>query len=602
MTSNSARFLSNKLQIWLIIIVCAIFYVNTLSNQFAVDDAMVLTQNNSVKQGINGFGDIITKDGFYGYIGQVNDLSGGRWRPLSLLVFATEYQIFEDNATVYHLTNLLLYIFCCLVFFRLLTTYILKGNTVAAFIATLIFAIHPIHTEAVANIKSLDELLSLLFLLSTLYFSLQYIDDDTQKKNLVKALVCYALALLSKENGITFLFIIPLTIYFFTDKKGKQLFLYYIPFLIVGIVYLIIRFSFFGTSGHSTEILNSPFMLADFQQRLATKTFILGKYLLLLFLPYPLSYDYSYGQIPYVNFSSVYVVITIIIYISLFVYALLTIKKKNVVAYGILFYLISISIVSNYLIDIGATMGERFLFQPSIGFAICIGALLSMIVMIKKYSFWLFGFIGLLTIVSGYIVITRNANWENDTTLYIHDVQSAPNSLRTNLNAGTKYIDKAATEETDTVQQRADLKAALPYLEKAIVLYPPLIDPYLNMGVAYQRLGMLDTAENYWAKARLLQPDHYKVKQIDSFLSLTYLNKGMDAAKAHNDYNKGIFYLQKSLKYLNTADGWCNLGAIYFVIGNYNEAKIDFGKALNIDSNLAIAKRGYADASSRIKN
>jgi tetratricopeptide (TPR) repeat protein len=410
--------------------------------------------------------------------------------------------------------------------------------------------------------------------------------------------VCYVLALLSKENGITFLFIIPLTFYFFTDKKGKQLFLYYVPFLIVGIIYLIIRFSFFGTSGHSTEILNSPFMLAGFQQQLATKTLILGKYLLLLFIPYPLSYDYSYGQIPYVNFSSVYVILVILIYAALLGYTLFTIKRKNVIAYGILFFLISISIVSNYLIDIGATMGERFLFQPSIGFAICIGAVISIIAANKKYNYTAFGVIGVAIIVSGFIVINRNVNWANDAELYIHDAQSAPNSLRTNLNAGTKFIDKAS-EESDTIQKQQDLKTAIPFFEKAIKIYPGLADPYINIGVAYQRLGVLDTAENYWNKARLIDP--LRMKQIDSFLSITYLNKGMDAAKGHNDYNTGIIYLQRSLKYVNTADGWCNLGAIYFVKGNYDSAKINFAKALSLDPAMAIAQKGYADASSRIK-
>ena len=592
------QFISTKIQLWFIVIISAVFYINTLSNQFALDDVMVLTENKSVKQGLSGFGDIITKDGFYGYVGDVNDLSGGRWRPLSLLVFATEYQIFEDNPAVYHLTNFLLYILCCVVFYKLLTKYIFRSNAVAAFIAALIFAIHPVHTEVVANIKSLDEILSLLFLLSTLYFSLEYISDDRKKINLVKALACYAFALLSKENGITFLFIIPLTFYFFTNKNARERLLYYLPFLLVGVIYLLIRFTFFGAGGHPTAILNAPFLYANFQQQLATKTLILGKYLLLLFIPYPLSCDYSYNQIPYVDFSSVYVWIVILIYVALFSFALINVKRKNVFAYGILFFLFSISIVSNFLVDIGATMGERFLFQPSVGFAICIGLLLSAVFSIKKYTKATWYFLGLITVLAGCIILPRNRDWESNEKLFLQDVKNSPNNLRLNLNAGTQYI---AYADADSTQKEMYLGKALVYLQRAIQIHPGTVEPYLNAGIVYQRLGSIDSAESYWNQARSIEPDNYKLHEYDSFLSLVYLNKGMKAAKTDKDFTKGILYIQKSINYQSTADNWCDLGAIYFAMGNYKEAKVNFAKALAINPNHPMAKGGYADASSRIK-
>jgi len=124
MNLNQNKFLSSRTQTWIIIIICAVFYVNTLANQFALDDVMVLTGNNSVKQGLGGIGDILTKDSFYGYIGSASNLSGGRWRPLSLIVFAVEYQFFNDNPAIYHLTNFLLYICCCLALLRLLKEFV----------------------------------------------------------------------------------------------------------------------------------------------------------------------------------------------------------------------------------------------------------------------------------------------------------------------------------------------------------------------------------------------------------------------------------------------------------------------------------------------
>ncbi|HTB53439.1 MAG TPA: tetratricopeptide repeat protein [Ferruginibacter sp.] len=597
MNLSTNNFLSSKTQTWIIIIICAVFYVNTLSNQFALDDVMVLTGNNSVKQGIGGLGDILTKDSFYGYIGNGSDLSGGRWRPLSLIVYAIEYQFFGDNPGIYHLNNFLLYIFCCVVLFKFLKEFVFTSNHLAAFIATLIFAIHPVHTEVVANIKSLDEILSLLLLLSTLYYSFKYINDNSNKKNLVKSLVCYAFALLSKENGITFLAIIPLSFYFLTKKTFKEIFFYYLPYLIVGLFYLAIRFTAFRATGTLTDTLNAPFLHATFEEQIATKILIMGKYLILLFIPYPLSYDYSYNQIPYVTFSNIYVWITIIAYAALSIFAIINLKKKNILAYGILIYLISISIVSNFLVDIGAPMGERFLFQASVGFAICFGLILSNLFTIKNnvkaFRITLIS----ATLLCGYITIARNSDWKNNEELYIHDVKVSSNSLRTNMNAGAEYI---TLSEEDPTLQKQYFDAAIPYLKKAIAIDSTTIDSYLNLGIIYQRSGNLDTAEIYWEKAGIISPKDDRLKQYDNFLSLIYLKKGLDMAEKNNNPGKAIIYFQKSITYQDNADAWCNIGAAYFSEGDYKNARSAFANALKINPDQPNAKGGFTDASAKL--
>jgi tetratricopeptide (TPR) repeat protein len=90
------------------------------------------------------------------------------------------------------------------------------------------------------------------------------------------------------------------------------------------------------------------------------------------------------------------------------------------------------------------------------------------------------------------------------------------------------------------------------------------------------------------------------LKQYDNFLSLTYLRKGLDMAEKNNDQEKAILYFRKSIKYQDNADAWCNIGAAYFVEGNYKNAKSAFENALKINPDQSNAKRGFTDASAKI--
>ena len=90
-----------------------------------------------------------------------------------------------------------------------------------AFIAALLFAVHPLHTEVVANIKSSDEMLSFLFAFLAMNVFLKYSQSGKITQLLVGGL-CIFLAYLSKETVITFLVIIPLVFFFYRSENKKQ--------------------------------------------------------------------------------------------------------------------------------------------------------------------------------------------------------------------------------------------------------------------------------------------------------------------------------------------------------------------------------------------
>src|SRR6187431_282072 len=106
-----------------IAILAFILYSNSLTNGFVLDDSLVITQNNFTNKGVSGIGDILSHDTFQGYYGLSSDqlkITGGRYRPLSIICFAILYQLSGANPFVFHLWNVLLYAICCGFLYRVL--------------------------------------------------------------------------------------------------------------------------------------------------------------------------------------------------------------------------------------------------------------------------------------------------------------------------------------------------------------------------------------------------------------------------------------------------------------------------------------------------
>ena len=277
---------------------------------------------------------------------------GGRYRPLSIATFALEYQFFGQNPHISHLNNILLFILTVLLLYITLTKIFKQHVNKNSFfdfplVAVLLFIAHPVHTEVIANIKGRDEIMTLAGSLASTLFVLRYIDSH-KIWNLLIAFVCFFLALLSKENAITFLAIVPLSIYFY--KKVKPItYLYSLaPLLVATILFLVIRYLALGdTPPPKQDFISNCLINATFWEKYATNFYALGLYLKLLIFPHPLTLDYYPNHISITNWSNIFVVLSFMAYISLLLYALFNLVRKSIVSYGILFYLITLSIVSN---------------------------------------------------------------------------------------------------------------------------------------------------------------------------------------------------------------------------------------------------------------
>jgi protein O-mannosyl-transferase len=599
-----------NVKVIILAILSFILYADTLGNQYALDDGIVIEKNHYVQDGFGGIGKILTTDAYDSYYKQMNagqQLSGGRYRPLSEIIFAIEHAVFgetADNSIAFqrHLFSVLCYIICVLAIFYFLSKYLLvkvRYGEDMAFFATILFTIHPIHTEAVANVKSLDEILSILFICLTFIFSLRYIDSK-KIKDLAIGMISFFLALLSKEYAVTLVILLPMLFYLVRNKKPGETMIASFPYYIVFFVYLLLRHAAVGFNGHvaTNEILDNPYLLATPSQKFATELYILGKYLFMLFIPYPLISDYSYAMIPYQNMYNLPVLITVLVYSAGVVWGFRLLMKRNVLAFPVFFYLFCVALVSNLFMDIGATMGERLIFHSSLGFAVLLSY--GVFELFKKFNLsqkrvWIYTLSTILIILGGGETMARNLEWKNDVKLFIHDVKIGTNSTMLNGNAGARYID-LAQHAKDSIDRIGKLDTAILYLRKSIYLHKrtAYVSSYLNLGDAFYAKQMPDSAEIYWKIVKSSYPNYPDLPRYFFILGRLYLNKAI-ALGGHHKYVEATQEIYKAIRINPTdADLWYNLGGAYFTWGKYDSAYFAWQKTIQIDPNNAEAKKGLA--------
>ncbi len=331
--------LSTRLS-FLLAVISFLIYANTLQNGYVLDDAAAITKNNLVTSGISAIPEILSTPYHLGYSTNPDNL----YRPLSLAMFATEYQIFGSAPAEGHFINIVAFVICVVLLFLFLDQLFDKKRTIIVFIAALLFAIHPIHTEVVANIKSRVELLCFLFGFLSLLGFVKY--AETGKRHLIlSATLYYFLSLLSKETSITFLALIPLIFFFYkNDHKQRSLFITSAS-VVSALVYLIIRSyvlkANYAGPMHTEFIENILVNPPSASSRLATEILIMGKYLKLLFLPYPLLCDYAFSSIAFASFTDFGVWASLAIYLFLMFFGIFRLikHKKDLLAFGILLYL-----------------------------------------------------------------------------------------------------------------------------------------------------------------------------------------------------------------------------------------------------------------------
>ena len=454
-----------------------ILYYQCIPYSYVLDDKIVFSENNFTKNGFAGIKDIMTKETFQGYFGeQKNLVEGGRYRPLSLVSFAIEHQLVGLKPAVSHSINILLYGICAWLVFLIMTQLTGGSNSkwwwTIAFITAMIYLVHPVHTEAIANIKGRDEIMAMIFALLTLRSCIKYAEKDSIA-HLVFASIFYFLGILSKENVITFLAVIPLAMWMFNKGKFKHKFIVTMMLLVLSVIYLFTRAQVIGyivDGKEITDIMNNPFYGMTATEKFGSISYTMYEYLRLSFIPHPLTHDYYPYHIPKVGFGHWKVILAIIMHLALFAYSILAFKKHKVISFGIWFYIITISIVSNIVVGVGTFMNERFIFISSMGVCMIMAYLL-----IKASNKWnpkiIYGITAAILLLYSIKTFTRVPAWESALTLNQAAVKVSLNSARAN-----SFMATALFEEFNVTDGREEkirlLKEAEIYADRALDVYP----------------------------------------------------------------------------------------------------------------------------------
>lgn len=576
-------------------------YANTLFHGYTQDDAIVIYNNMYTTQGVQGIKGLFGKDTFFGFFkeeGKAKLVSGGRYRPLTPAMFALEWELAENTPWLSHLVSILLYGLLCYMVYKVTLLLLMyrapqERMSYMALIVALIFALHPIHTEVVANIKGRDEIMSMLGSMFALYFVIRYADSKNFQ-NIIWAMISLFMALLAKENAITFMAVIPLSLYFFRKVPSGEIFKNTAYMMIPTLLFLAIRTAVLGldVGGTPMELMNNPFLkwvdgrYVPFSagEKWATIMHTLGYYVQLLIFPHPLTHDYYPRHIDIMNFGQWRVWMDLAIYIVLIYLAVKGWSKKSVISFAVLYFLVTLSIVSNIVFPIGTYMSERFMFMPSWGFALALGYILMTYTYDVRGKTTLISVCVLLLMLYGAKTITRNQVWESDFRLFTTDVHTSQNSAKVLNAAGGSLVDRYGQHEDENIK-KTQLLTALQYLDRAVKIHPLYKNAYLLQGNAHFFLGSYEDAVRSYDNALKVDPGYQDaIKNI----AIALREAGKYAGEKENNLDKATVYLERAYKIAPDDIMTIRLlGVLHGVKGQHEQALTYFKKVAEVQPDNA---------------
>lgn len=555
-----------------------LLYANTLGHNYVLDDFSAIKENFVTKRGIEGIPTLWKTHARYGYWNSPGEL----YRPIPMSMFALEWQLAPDQPWLGHLINILLYGLTGAVLFITLAK-IMKGyNLLLPLLTTLFFMAHPTHVEVVANIKSRDEIVMFLFAILSLNLLWKYL-EKADVKILLLSLLCYQLALFSKENAVTFVAIVPLILYFFSRQKLPKIATMTALYMLPALIFILVRRAVIGdvlNPGETSLLDNFLVGAPNAGIRYASAFLILGKYLWTLVFPHPLSSDFGYNQIPLSNWADWRVLSSLLVWTAIGVYALVRLKTRSLWSFAILFFIVNFSIFTNLVVTIGTSYGDRLLYSASPGFALALALLLLKIFKIgereqtalpagilqHKSLAWAAGAILLLYSAKTF---SRNFDWKDSYTLYETDVEISPNAAKLNFHYGLEIIQKGLKAEDPHVKKQYFDQGKARF-EKAIRIYPSYHDAYGQLGLCYYREKNFDKALENYELALKYKPNF---PLVYSNMGIIFFERG-DLAKAKEVYEKAVYYDPRMI------DALRNLGAVNAMEKNFPEAIKYFSQAL----------------------
>ncbi|XP_033078426.1 protein O-mannosyl-transferase TMTC1 isoform X3 [Trachypithecus francoisi] len=555
-------------------------YGRSLQGEFVHDDVWAIVNNPDVRPGAPLRWSIFTND-FWGK-GMAENTSHKSYRPLCVLTFKLNIFLTGMNPFYFHAVNVILHCLVTLVLMYTCDKTVFK-NRGLAFVTALLFAVHPIHTEAVAGIVGrADVLACLLFLLAFLSYN-RSLDQGCVGESfpstvspffLLFSLFLGTCAMLVKETGITvFGVCLIYDLFSLSNKEDKSylrassnrnFLLTMRPFLkrailVLSYVLVILYFRLWIMGG-SMPLFSEQDNPASFSPYILTR-FLTYSYLLafnvwLLLAPVTLCYDWQVGSIPLVetiwDMRNLATILLAVVMALLSLHCLAAFKRleHKEVLVGLLFLVFPFIPASNLFFRVGFVVAERVLYMPSMGYCILFVHGLS------KLCTWLNRCGATTLIVSTVLLlllfswktVKQNEIWLSRESLFRSGVQTLPHNAKVHYNYANFLKDQGRNKE------------AIYHYRTALKLYPRHASALNNLGTLTR-----DTAEAkmYYQRALQLHPQHNRA----------LFNLG-NLLKSQEKKEEAITLLKDSIKYgPEFADAYSSLASLLAEQERFKEAE-----------------------------
>lgn len=529
-----------------ILLSCAVYF-NTLSNGFVYDDIPQVVRNPWIRD-VQSLPEIFSTN-----VWAFQGISTNYYRPLLHISYLMSYHLFGLSPWGFHLVNIMLHAgVTALVFlissslFRMDSPQAPPVSRYLPFIAAMLFAVHPIHTEVVAWVGGVTDLVFTLFTLLSLYFYILSSERAGQRKGLrAFSVASFFLAALAKEPAVTLPCILAAYDYSYRREALRPVdyLKRYSPYLGAAAVYVILRVNALG--GFAPVRRYSELGLTDY---LINVFPLFRQYLQKLLLPIHLNAYHVFSPIS--SFWEPNGLLSLAVTTAFAVAVLLAMKKNRPVFFALALVLLPL-LPSLYIPGAGEnTFAERYLYLPSFGFVLLIALLVERVASQRlNWSVPLTVALILVTGLYAHGTVQRNTVWKDDESLWRDVVEKSPGSAVAHYNLAS------------ALNSRGLVDGAIEEYQTAIRIQPAAV-AYTGLGAAYQAKGLLTEAAEQYAQAVRLQPGD---ADAHSLLAAAYAESGaLDSAIEHF---RVVVQLQQ-----DSADAQYNLGAAYLEKGLPMEA------------------------------
>ncbi|XP_059169827.1 protein O-mannosyl-transferase TMTC3-like isoform X2 [Physella acuta] len=584
--------------------VVALVYHNAIWCGFVFDDMSAIVDNKDLRPNTPFF-DLFLND-FWG-TPMHKEKSHKSYRPLCVATFRLNYAIGELDPLGYHLMNVVLHAIVCVMFMSVCTMFMTGGTS---FLAALLFAVHPIHTEAVTGVVGRAETLSSIFFLGAFisYSKSTGYRKPTEWNHLLLTVLLVTVAMLCKEQGITVIGVCCVYEIFIVQRctvqdlwsifqgilRGKsgipswlKTSLFRGGFLVFSTTFLLFaRIKVMGAQLPVFTNFDNPASTSPTPARQLTFNYLLPVNAWLLLNPSGLCCDWTMGTIKVItsifDLRNLCTVVFYAVMAALGTYAIFQqTQRSRTVVMSLAVMILPFIPASNLFFPVGFVVAERILYTPSFGFCMLV-ALGFQILKEKAQSgkFLIEGLLALLLVSHGAKTYFRNFDWESEYSIFRAGLK---------VNQGNAKLFNNVGHALEKVHKFSE---ALDYFEKAASVQPDDIGAHINVGRTYVNLNQSHPAEKAYLRAISLFPPIIKGKSYQARVAPNHLNAYLNLAnlvsKDPNRYAEADQLLRQAITMrADFVEAYINLGDIQVKQGRIEEAKQTYEAALRQDPSNA---------------